>query len=234
MSNMDAQVSSVTSFIHFQISLHAKFFLYQISPMIDNSQLSQNMLDSLNVEQSRDENRANFDALGGAEGLLKLIGVNPVIGLTPDQVKSQRELFGNNRFPESPMDTYLELLLGALSDTTLLILIAAAAVSLVIGVITEPDHGWIEGAAIFIAVFLVSNISAGNDYSKQLQFKALEASSAADDRTSVLRNGTIDRINPMDLVVGDILVLQVKDKHRDSKISLIFHVIIDTFLCTYS
>mmetsp|Transcript_89230 Transcript_89230/g.174617 ORF Transcript_89230/g.174617 Transcript_89230/m.174617 type:complete len:1113 (+) Transcript_89230:110-3448(+) len=183
----------------------------QISPMIDKSQLSQSILDSLNVEQSRDENRANFDALGGAEGLLKLIGVNPVIGLTPDQVKSQRELFGNNRFPESPMDTYLELLLGALSDTTLLILIAAAAVSLVIGVITEPDHGWIEGAAIFIAVFLVSNISAGNDYSKQLQFKALEASSAADDRTSVLRNGTIDRINPMDLVVGDILVLQAGD-----------------------
>jgi len=110
------------------------------------------------------------------------------------------------------MDTYLELLIGALSDTTLLILIAAAAVSLIIGVLTEPDNGWIEGAAIFIAIFLVSNISAGNDYTKQLQFKALEASSAEDERTSVVREGVIERINPHDVVVGDILVLQAGDQ----------------------
>eukprot|EP00428_Durinskia_dybowskii_P063499 CAMPEP_0170387380 /NCGR_PEP_ID=MMETSP0117_2-20130122/17526_1 /TAXON_ID=400756 /ORGANISM="Durinskia baltica, Strain CSIRO CS-38" /LENGTH=328 /DNA_ID=CAMNT_0010643243 /DNA_START=167 /DNA_END=1149 /DNA_ORIENTATION=+ len=182
------------------------------SPMADSSsELSQAVLDSLNVEQARHDNRANLDALGGVEALIKKIGVNPVTGLTPEQVVSQRERYGNNCFPESPMDTYLELLLAALSDTTLLILTAAAAVSLIIGVITEPEGGWIEGVAIFIAVFLVSNISAGNDYSKQLQFKSLEASSAADDRTSVLRNGTIDRINPVDLVVGDILVLQAGD-----------------------
>lgn len=109
------------------------------------------------------------------------------------------------------MSSYLELLLAALSDTTLLILIAAAAVSLVIGFIAHPEDGWIEGTAIFIAVFLVSNISAGNDYTKQIQFKALEASSAKDERTSVLRDGTIERINPKDLVVGDILVLQAGD-----------------------
>ena len=84
-----------------------------------------------------------------------------------------------------------------------------AAVSLVIGFLAHPDNGWIEGTAIFIAVFLVSNISAGNDYTKQLQFKALEQSSAKDERTSVLREGVIERINPKDLVVGDILVLQV-------------------------
>ena len=121
-----------------------------------------------------------------------------------------RETYGDNAFPESPLDSYIMLLLEALSDGTLLILIGAATVSLVIGVITEPHHGWIEGSAIFIAIFLVSNISAGNDYSKQLQFRALEASSQADERTSVLREGTVERINPKDIVVGDILVLQVR------------------------
>ena len=131
------------------------------------------------------------------------------MGLTHEQVIIQRGKYGDNTFPESPMASYLELLFNALSDTTLLILIAAAAVSLVIGFLAHPDNGWIEGTAIFIAVFLVSNISAGNDYTKQLQFKALEASSAKDERTSVLRGGVIDRINPKDLVVGDVLVLQV-------------------------
>ena len=166
-------------------------------------------MDSLNIEQGRDENRKNLDDLGGVEKLFSMIGVNVTTGLTHDQVVSQRIKFGDNTFPESPMSSYLELLITALSDTTLLILIAAAAVSLVIGFLAHPDNGWIEGTAIFIAVFLVSNISAGNDYTKQLQFKALEASSAKDERTSVLRDGSIDRINPKDLVVGDVLVLQV-------------------------
>lgn len=171
--------------------------------------MSQTLLDNLNIEQGRDENRKNLDTLGGIDKLCSLIGVDITTGLTHDQVVSQRIKFGDNTFPESPMSGYFELLLVALSDTTLLILIAAAAVSLVIGFLAHPDNGWIEGTAIFIAVFLVSNISAGNDYTKQLQFKALEASSAKDERTSVLRAGTIDRINPKDLVVGDVLVLQV-------------------------
>lgn len=171
--------------------------------------VTQQLLDSLNIEQARDENRAVLDNLGGIEKFIAMIGVDPHTGWSHAQVLTQRAKYGDNTFPESPMDSYLELLIGALSDTTLMILTAAAAVSLVIGVLTEPEHGWIEGAAIFIAIFLVSNISAGNDYSKQLQFKALEASSAKDERTSVLRGGVIERINPKDIVVGDILVLQV-------------------------
>ncbi len=173
--------------------------------------ISQSILDSLNIEQARKENRACLDELGGIDALAQLIGVNLETGLTHKQVEVHRAKFGTNQFPESPMESFLSLLLGALSDTTLLILIAAATVSLVIGAVTEPDHGWIEGVAIFIAIFLVSNISAGNDYSKQLQFQALEASSAKDERCSVLREGAIGRQNPCDLVVGDILVLQVSD-----------------------
>ena len=174
-----------------------------------NGNLSQPLLDSLNVEQARKENRKNLDDLGGSEGLMKIIGVNLATGLTHHQVTDFRAKFGTNEFPEAPLDSYISLLIEAFSDTTLLILIAAATVSLVIGIITEPENGWIEGAAIFIAVFLVANIGAGNDYSKQFQFRALEKSSADDERSSVLRNGFVERINPRDIVVGDILVLQV-------------------------
>ena len=167
------------------------------------------MLDSMNIDQAREENKANLKSLGGIDGLAKLIGVSLETGLTEEQVLSLREKFGTNQFPESPMDSFFILLFDALTDTTLLILIAAATVSLIIGVIEDPKQGWIEGAAIFIAVFLVSNIAAFNDYSKQLQFRALEASSQKDERTSVLRDGKIQRINPKDIVVGDIVVLQV-------------------------
>ena len=177
--------------------------------MSPDDSLQQSVLDSLNIDQAREENKANLASLGGVEGLAKLIGVNLQAGLSENQVLLLREKFGTNQFPESPMDSYFSLLFNSLTDSTLLILIAAATVSLIIGVLEEPDHGWIEGTAIFIAVFLVSNISAFNDYSKQLQFRALEASSQKDERTSVIRDGKIQRINPTDIVVGDILVLQV-------------------------
>ena len=56
----------------------------------------------------------------------------------------------------------------------LLLLLAACVVSIILGVITDPEHGYVEGVAIFIAVFLVAIITAVNDYSKELQFRALE------------------------------------------------------------
>jgi Ca2+-transporting ATPase len=74
----------------------------------------------------------------------------------------------------------------------------------------NPSDGWEEATAIYIAVALCSLIGATNNYSKQLQFKALEESVAADDQSSVLRNGAIERIHSKDVVVGDILILQVR------------------------
>ena len=171
--------------------------------------LTQNLLDSLNVEQARAENRKNLDDLGGIPAFLRLLEVDTHNGLTKAQVETMRAQFGRNEYPEAPMDTYLQLLYEALTDSTLLILSASATVSLIIGMVTHPDNGWIEGAAIFIAIFLCSNIAAMNDYTKQLQFRALEQSSAEDERCSVMRAGNIERINPKDIVVGDILVLQV-------------------------
>lgn len=126
---------------------------------------------------------------------------------------SLREKFGSNEFPQTPMNSYFSLLIDALSDTMLLVLLVAAAVSLVIGIVEEGgESGWIEGTAIFIAVFLVSNISAANDYSKQYQFRALENTSAEDERCSVFRQGVINQINPRDVVIGDIVVLQAGDQ----------------------
>jgi hypothetical protein len=69
----------------------------------------------------------------------------------------------------------------------LLILIVAAIVSIVLGTVVERDlqHGWIEGAAICIAVIIVSSVSAGNDYTK---VRAREA-------VVMIRDGTMNHRN---------------------------------------
>jgi len=183
----------------------------KVAPMADIN-IDVETLDALNVEQAAETNKEHLDKIGGINGLVKKIGTNIETGLTSSQVLALREKFGSNEFPESPLIPYYELLYNALTDATLLVLIAAAAVSLGIGIWQHgAEDGWIEGGAIFIAVFAVSNISAGNDYSKQLQFRALEKTSSADERASVLRDGAIQRINPAELVVGDIIVLQAGD-----------------------
>lgn len=181
-----------------------------MDPIAPKTQLSLEMLDSINVEQAREENRKNLDAMGGIDKLLVLMGSDQANGLSQDGVKSMREKFGSNVFPEAPMKSFLSIWFEALGDRTLIILVIAAKVSLVIGIVEEgTEKGWIEGAAILIAVLLVSLVASVNDYSKELQFRALESSSQADERTSVIRDGNIERVNPTELVIGDIVLLQV-------------------------
>jgi magnesium-transporting ATPase (P-type) len=195
---------------HVQINISDETGL--ISP-----EVNQALIDSMNVPQGRADNRAFLDGLkgtanlSGVDLLVDMLGLNVVNGLSPAKVLAHRAQFGTNAMPASPKTSYLMLLFNALSDTTLLILIAAACVSLGIGYWKDPEIGWITGTAIFIAVFLVSNISAGNNYSKELQFRALQASSQQDERASVLRGGKVELVNPSELVVGDICVLQVSE-----------------------
>ena len=54
-------------------------------------------------------------------------------------------------------------------------------------------------------------ISAGNDYSKALQFRALETAAKLDEKTFVLREGSKVQVHPGELVVGDILILSPGD-----------------------
>ena len=157
--------------------------------------------------------REAMTAIGGLEKLCESLGVDISVGMTEAQADKSRELYGRNQFPESPLDSYLTLWLGAMSDPVLCVLLVAAAVSLGLGIWQHgAEEGWVEGGSIFIAVFLVSNLAASNDYSKQYQFAALEKSSAADELCSVKRDGIIKLINPVELVVGDIIVLQAGDK----------------------
>lgn len=173
--------------------------------------ITQRVLNSLNIEQARELNKTNLNELGGPEGLAEKLGISLTHGLTAEQVAEMREKFGTNDFPESPMRGFFELFFDAFQDLIIIILCVAAVVSLAVGVWEHPKYGWIEGTAILMAVLIVAFVSAGNNYSKELQFRSLEKSSMRDERTSVLRDGVIERLNPADLVVGDIIVLQAGD-----------------------
>ena len=85
------------------------------------------------------------------------------------------------------------------------ILCAAAAISLVLGILTEGlAEGWMEGASILIAVVIIVTVTSGNNYIKEQQFQKLNAIATAKD-IHVYRGGDLIKMSVYDLLVGDIV-----------------------------
>jgi P-type Ca2+ transporter type 2B len=96
-------------------------------------------------------------------------------------------------------------------DLILNILIGAAFVSLVLGIINEGwAKGWIEGVSIFIAIAIIIVVTTGNNYVKEKQFQELQNKQ---DVTSarVMRNGKILTLDAQQLVVGDVVMIAQGD-----------------------
>jgi Ca2+ transporting ATPase len=68
------------------------------------------------------------------------------------------------------MKTVFEMIGEAFEDTILQILIAAAIVSTVVGVIKDGMIGLVEGGSILIAIVIIVGITTGNNYKKERQF----------------------------------------------------------------
>lgn len=116
-----------------------------------------------------------------------------------------RELsFGNNYPYIQKRRTIAEIIFEILQDTVIQILIAAAVLSLIMGMIQDPAAGWLEGMAILCAVMIVTTVTATNDYLKDGQFIKLNLQTNL-QTAIVTRNGEEMQIAVKYLLVGDIL-----------------------------
>ncbi|OAE26040.1 hypothetical protein AXG93_4601s1410 [Marchantia polymorpha subsp. ruderalis] len=94
----------------------------------------------------------------------------------PEEIKKRTESFGSNTYPEKKRKRFWQYVWEALQDETLLILIACAIVSLVVGLTTEdPKSGWYDGAGIAFAVICVVLVASISDWRQSLQFLELTA-----------------------------------------------------------
>ena len=69
---------------------------------------------------------------------------------------------------------------------------------------SEEHAGWIEGVAIFVTVIIVVFVTAGNDYTKERQFRGLQSRIEGEHKFAVIRGGSVEQINVGEIVVGDI------------------------------
>ncbi|CEF71354.1 Plasma membrane calcium-transporting ATPase 3 [Strongyloides ratti] len=162
---------------------------------------------------------------GSIEGLCDKLKTNPHTGLSADEneLERRRNFFGKNEIPPHPPKSFFTLVWEALQDVTLIILLVSAIVSLALSFYRPPDEGetpsdssehdagWIEGVAILISVVVVVLVTALNDFTKERQFRGLQAKIETEHKFSVIRGGQAIQIVVSDLVVGDIAQVKYGD-----------------------
>ncbi|CAM9687772.1 unnamed protein product, partial [Choristocarpus tenellus] len=167
---------------------------------------------SMNEDGREHANKRALDDVGGPIGLAELLATDLSSGIPAgDDHEKRASEFGRNWMPTPNPKTWIQLFFDSFDDTTLIILIVSAIVSLGVGFYGDPDKGWIEGAAILCAVLVVAVVTATNDYSKDKQFRALN--SIKDDvKVQVVRAGEILEMSTRQLMVGDVILLEAGDK----------------------
>lgn len=128
-------------------------------------------------------------------------------------------IFNDNRLPERKAKSLLQLAWMAYNDKVLLLLTAAAIISLALGLYQtfgqshadgEPRVEWVEGVAIIVAILIVVVVGALNDWQKERQFVKLNRKK--DDRkVKVIRSGKTQEISVHDILVGDVCLLEPGD-----------------------
>ena len=155
-------------------------------------------------------------AAGGVDAVAASLNTSTTDGLgepelTEQGVALRERLFGSNKLEEEESASFFALFWEALyGDLTMRILLVAATLSIAVGMVEDSELGWVEGAAIFLAVFIVALVTAGNDYVQERQFAALNEAKEAYD-VNLIRNGVQTRALVFDVMVGDVVVLERDD-----------------------
>ncbi|KAK4229448.1 putative classe IIB calcium-transporting ATPase [Podospora fimiseda] len=136
-----------------------------------------------------------------------------------ESFSSRKRVFKDNRLPEKKGKSLLQLMWITYNDKVLLLLSAAAVVSLAIGLYQtfgqdhhgdEPKVEWIEGVAIIAAIAIVVIVGSLNDYQKERQFAKLNKKKQ-DRVVRVIRSGKTVEISVYDILVGDVVHLEPGD-----------------------
>ena len=135
------------------------------------------------------QSSADVAALGGLDAVVRALGTDVKRGLPAAQVTANREAFGENKLPSKQPRSFFSHLKEAFEDTTLKILVASAAFSMLFGVfLSDKTADVIQGMAIVAAVVIVSGVNSFQNWSKDREFQSL-AKLKADRPVQVLRDG---------------------------------------------
>ena len=131
----------------------------------------------------------------------------------------RKRVYNDNRLPEKKGKSLWQLMWITYNDKVLILLTAAAAISLGVGLYEtfggehkegEPKLDWIEGVAIIGAILIVVIVGSINDFQKERQFAQLNKKKQ-DRNITVVRSGKTVEVSVYDILVGDVVHLEPGD-----------------------
>ncbi len=129
-------------------------------------------------------------------------------GLTSEEAARRAEQYGPNKLKEAEKPTLLQRFLAQLKDPMLIILMAAAAVSALTGMLAGENE-WAEVIIILAVVLLNAILGVVQESKAEAAIEALQSMTAA--TCKVLRDGKMVVLHSDELVPGDIVLLEAGD-----------------------
>lgn len=127
------------------------------------------------------------------------LGTHLTNGLTGAEARARLEKYGPNELKEKPRPGFFSLLFDQFKDFLIIILIAAAVLSVLLG-------EWIDAIVILAIVVLNSVIGVVQESKAEASLAALKKMSAPNAR--VIRDGQQQTIPARELVVGDLVMVE--------------------------
>ena len=137
--------------------------------------------------------------------VLKELDTNRERGLSSKQAEERLSKYGPNALEGAKKESLAMRFLGQLKDPMIIVLLAAAVLSL----ISSGGADWIESVIILGIVIINAIISISQEDNANKALEALQKMSAP--LAKVLRNSEVIRLETDKLVPGDIIVLEAGD-----------------------
>jgi Ca2+-transporting ATPase len=122
-----------------------------------------------------------------------------ISGLDSEQVNLSREKFGRNKLDYKKENTFLDVLLRIVKEPMTILLLVASTIYFISG-----ETG--NGIFMFVAILFITSISLYQDSRSKNALEKLK--DLSQPHCKVIRNGTLEEIKSVELVVGDFLLVE--------------------------
>ena len=129
-------------------------------------------------------------------------------GLTHSEAKQRLDKYGMNKLKEAEKPSLFQRFLAQLKDPMLIILLAAAGVSALTGMLAGESE-WAEVIIILAVVLLNAVLGVFQESKAEAAIEALQTMTAA--TCKVLRDGKMAILRSDELVPGDVVLLEAGD-----------------------
>ena len=153
----------------------------------------------------------SIELLGGTKGILEKLKSSEDKGITPSLERGEN--FGINKIFEEPPASFMKFLKESLSELMIVILLSAAIIQIILGltISEQKKTGWLDGASVLFAVFVVVSVESFTNWQKEKKFYELNNLKNIATYYKTLRNNKIENTKSEDLQVGDIIFISMGD-----------------------